>query len=442
MAHASLVFSKAIDDALDREPVRPFQIRVAVLCAIVAMLDGFDTQAIAFVAPVLGRLWDVGPGRFGFIFAAGLLGIMVGQLTLGRLSDSIGRRPVILLCTALFALGSLATAAAGNWVTLLALRFITGIGLGGATPNLIALTAEFSPPRVRATMITTMFAGFPLGAAVGGYVSSHLIPAFGWQSVFLLGGFVPLVLLVALLGALPESPQFLSLRRPDDPRFAAVLARLCPGKSVSTAAAGATPAGAVATTRERLLGGTRTGMTLLLWVAYFNSLLMIYFLMSWLPAAVRETGLPLDTAIISSVFLNVGGAIGGILLGRLADRFGAFRVLAAGYAIAGVSLLAVGPASHYVPALMTCVFVSGLFTIGGQTAMNAAATNLYPAAIRATALGTALAVGRIGSIVGPTAGGLLLATGWSVPAVFATVAIPALITCLSALLLTRKEPRT
>ena len=183
MTHAGAVsspagsaFSTAIDAALDGTPLRAYQLRVAMLCAIVAMLDGFDTQAIAFVAPVLGELWHVGPGRFGLIFAAGLVGIMVGQLTLGRLADSIGRRPVILFCTALFAAGSLVTAKADGWIMLLTLRFVTGIGLGGATPNVIALTAEFSPPRIRATMITAMFAGFPLGAAAGGYFSSHLIP--------------------------------------------------------------------------------------------------------------------------------------------------------------------------------------------------------------------------------------------------------------------------
>lgn len=460
MTHAGAVsspagsaFSTAIDAALDGTPLRAYQLRVAMLCAIVAMLDGFDTQAIAFVAPVLGELWHVGPGRFGLIFAAGLVGIMVGQLTLGRLADSIGRRPVILFCTALFAAGSLVTAKADGWIMLLMLRFVTGIGLGGATPNVIALTAEFSPPRIRATMITAMFAGFPLGAAAGGYLSSHLIPAYGWQSVFILGGLVPLALLAFLVPALPESPHHLGLRGGGDPRLARILARLFPtgvpealqnwtAAAVDRAQTAHAPAASVTPApRERLFGPHRTAMTLLLWVAYFNSLLMIYFLMSWLPAVVRQSGMPLDTAIISSVFLNLGGAIGGVLLGRLSDRYGAFRVLAAGYAAAGIALISIGAASGSTALLMLLVFVAGLCTIGGQTAMNAAATSLYPASIRATALGTALAVGRVGSIVGPTVGGLLLASGWPIPAVFTAVAAPALITCVTSILLIGRGPR-
>lgn len=450
-SQAGSAFPAAIDAALDGVPLSGYQLRVAGLCAVVAMLDGFDTQAIAFVAPVLGELWQVGPGRFGLIFAAGLIGIMIGQLTLGRLSDSIGRRPVILLCTVIFAAGSLATALVDGWIPLLVLRIVTGIGLGGATPNVIALTAEFSPPRLRATMITAMFAGFPLGAAVGGYLSSHLIPAYGWQSVFILGGIVPVALLAILIPALPESPQHLGLHGSLDPRLMRILGRLFPAGAPDTvqrliAAPAVSSGGKVdrpaqahrLQPTERLLGGRRTPMTLLLWLAYFNSLLMIYFLMSWLPAVVRQSGMPLDTAIISSVFLNLGGAIGGVLLGRLSDRYGAFRVLAAGYAVAGLALVGIGVANDLTVALMVLVFVAGLCTIGGQTAMNAAATSLYPASIRATALGTALAVGRAGSIVGPTVGGLLLASGWPIPAVFAAVAAPAFITCVTALLLSGK----
>lgn len=431
-----------IDAILDRAPIGWFQIRVALLCAFVAMLDGFDTQSVAFVAPVIGQQWGITPDRFGLIFSAGLVGIMVGQVVLGPLSDRFGRRPVIIACTVAFGIGSFATVLADNWIVLLLLRFLTGIGLGGATPNIIALTAEVAPPRARSTMITTMFAGFPLGAAIGGYISSHLIPAFGWESVFILGGAAPLVLLFALLPWLSESPHYLLRREGRSARLERLLDRMAgadrtplpetPAPSASTAKAPGYGA---------LFAGGLAGTTAQLWLAYFNSLLMIYFLMSWLPTVARESGLALDTAIISAVFLNLGGAIGGIVLGRLADRFGSFQTLAAGFAIAGISLVLIGFVGNQTALLMTLAFIAGLFTIGGQTAMNAANAGLYPAEVRATALGGALAVGRIGSIVGPTVGGLLLAADWPLSSIFIAVSLPALLTALLAINLSRTTRR-
>ncbi len=442
MAGGATVSSTPIDSLLDKAPIGAFQIRVAALCCLIAMLDGFDTQAVAFVAPVIGKEWGIAPDRFGLIFSAGLLGIMVGQIVLGPLADRYGRRPVIIGCTALFGTLSLATAAVDNWMMLLVLRFLTGIGLGGATPNLITLTCEVAPPRSRATMITAMFAGFPLGAAIGAYISSMLIPAYGWQSVFILGGAMPLALLLVVVAWLPESPQFLYAKGRHGPVLDKMLDAMV---GANRAPLGAAPA-VVATDAPKagygaLFAGRLAGITVPLWIAYFCSLLMIYFLMSWLPTVARESGLPLDTAIISAVFLNVGGAIGGIALGRVADKFGAFRTLAVGYAIAGISLALIGFSSSDATLLMALAFIAGLFTIGGQTAMNAAASGIYPAEVRATGLGAAFAVGRTGSIIGPWVGGLLLASNWELSAIFTAVAMPAALTVVIAILLSRRLAR-
>lgn len=420
--------TSAIDVVLDKAPIGSFQVRIALLCGIVAMLDGFDTQAIAFIAPTLGEAWGLEPKLLGLIFAAGLVGIMAGQLTLGLLSDRFGRRPIILLSTLLFGVFSLLTVFAEGWWTLLLLRFITGIGLGGATPNIIALVAEVSPPRARATMVTVMFAGFPLGAALGGYVSSLLIPAFGWQSVFVLGGVLPLLLLVPLFLWLSESPYHLFHRRHRPEALERMLDRIAGKDRPHVPLQVGVPTDA--TTKSgggygALFSGGLGRLTLPLWFAYFNSLLMIYFLMSWLPSIARQSGLALDTSIITSVFLNLGGAIGGIALGRLADRLGAFRTLTGGFVVAGFSLLAIGMVSGHTALLMGLVFVAGVFTIGGQTAMNAATATLYPVNVRATALGAALAVGRAGSVLGPTIGGILLASSWPLGMIFTLAAIPA-----------------
>jgi len=430
--NASTSQSAEIDRILDAAPLGSYQIKVAILCGLVAMLDGFDTQSIAFVAPVLGKAWGIAPASFGLVFSAGLLGIMVGQLIGGPMADRWGRRPVILLSTAIFAVLTLATALTDTIASLLLLRFLTGMGLGAATPNLITLTCEVAPPRSRGTMITAMFAGFPMGAAVGGLISSRIIPAFGWESVFVLGGIAPLLLLPVLMRFLPESPHFLFRTQRNPSALAAMLKRIA--GSVEMPVPTAAPAGPAASPNIASLlrpGLART--TLALWFAYFNSLLMVYFLMSWLPTVARASGMALDTAIISAVFLNLGGALGGIVLGYVADRFGGFRVLAAGYAIAGVCIALIGQFAQDEVLLIALAFGAGLFTIGGQTAMNAATAAISPADFRATGLGSALAIGRIGSIAGPSIGGILLALQLDISVIFLAAAIPAVLTAGIAL---------
>ncbi|GFE90523.1 MFS transporter [Steroidobacter agaridevorans] len=421
---------------IDSAPLGRFQIFSVVLCGLVAMLDGFDTQSVFLVAPVLAEVWQVAPGDFGPIFGAGLVGILCGQFIAGPLADRYGRRIVILGCTLMFALLTFATAAATSLQMLLLLRFLTGIGLGGATPNIIALTAEFSPQRLRATAITVMFAGFPLGAAIGALISSVIIPAFGWQSVFILGGVIPLALLVVLALRLPESVQFLVAAGRPQQEIGALLDRLVPERERS--------ASERYVLKEQKLEGFsmlhlfrdgRAMKTLLLWVAFFMSLLMIYFLMSWLPLALKQAGASITSALTASVFLNLGGAIGGIVLGRLIDRLDAAAVLCAGYVVAGVSTALIGQVDSHVVILMTCVFVAGFFTIGGQTAMNALTASIYPTQARATGLGTALAVGRIGSVIGPVVGGLLMAAMVTTEKLFLLSALPAVIACAALLVL-------
>jgi AAHS family 4-hydroxybenzoate transporter-like MFS transporter len=281
-----------------------------------------------------------------------------------------------------------------------------------------------------------MFAGFPLGAAIGALISSVIIPAFGWHSVFILGGVIPLVLLVVLAMRLPESVQFLVAAGRPQQEIGALLDRLVPDRERA--------AGERYVLKEQKLEGFsmlhlfrdgRAMKTLLLWVAFFMSLLMIYFLMSWLPLALKQAGASITSALTASVFLNLGGAIGGIVLGRLIDRLDAAAVLCAGYVVAGVSTALIGQVESHVVILMSCVFVAGFFTIGGQTAMNALTASIYPTQARATGLGTALAVGRIGSVIGPVVGGLLMAAMVTTEKLFLLSALPAVIACVALLVL-------
>ena len=196
---------------IDQQPVGGFQIRLLATCAAVLFLDGFDTQAIGYVAPALVREWGLTKGALGPVFSAGLFGLMIGALLFGPLADRIGRRKIIVFSTVAFGLGSLATAFIPDVNSLLAIRFLTGLGLGGAMPNAIAMTSEFSPRRRRATMVMIMFCGFSVGAALGGLLAAALIPDFGWRSVFIVGGAAPLLLAPILALRLPESVRFLVL---------------------------------------------------------------------------------------------------------------------------------------------------------------------------------------------------------------------------------------
>src|SRR6185312_11096600 len=179
---------------IDRQPVGGYQIRLLLTCAAVLFLDGFDTQAIGYVAPVLAREWGLSKAALGPVFSAGLFGLMIGALLFGPLADRVGRKKIIIFSTLAFGIGTLITALVNDVNTLLAIRFLTGLGLGGAMPNTVALTSEFGPHRRRATMVMVMFVGFSIGAALGGLLAAALIPQLGWRSVFVVGGALPLIL--------------------------------------------------------------------------------------------------------------------------------------------------------------------------------------------------------------------------------------------------------
>src|ERR1700709_2029341 len=217
-----------VAEFIDAQPVGGFQIKLLLTCAAVLFLDGFDTTAIGFVAPSLAKEWSLTKGALGPVFSAGMFGLMIGALLFGPLADRIGRKKIIIFSTLAFGIGTLATAFVQDVNTLLVIRFLTGLGLGGAMPNTIALTSEFSPHRRRATMVMIMFCGFSLGAALGGFLAAALIPQFGWRSVFVVGGAAPLLLVPILAWRLPESVRFLALTGRADARVAELLGFIGP----------------------------------------------------------------------------------------------------------------------------------------------------------------------------------------------------------------------
>jgi AAHS family 4-hydroxybenzoate transporter-like MFS transporter len=436
--------TSAVDVAafIDAQPVGAFQIKLLLTCAAVLFLDGFDTQAIGYVAPALAKDLGLGRGMLGPVFSAGLFGLMIGALLFGPLADRVGRKKIIIFSTLAFGLGALATAFVRDVNTLLAIRFLTGLGLGGAMPNAIAMTSEFNPRRRRATMVMVMFVGFSIGAALGGLLAAALIPQFGWRSVFVVGGVAPLLLTPILAMRLPESVRFLALTGRADQRVAELLALVDPKAVFAPGTRFVVNEPALAGLPvAHLFQGGRTAATLLLWVVFFMSLLDLYLLSNWLPTVLNDLGASVSTAVVAGSMLQVGGVVGTLALGSVIDRF-SFRALALVYFIAVFAVAAIGQLGHSIFFVTVAIFVAGFCIVGGQIAANALAAGFYPTSIRATGVGWALGVGRVGSIVGPLVAGAtldmrLLGLGLGTSSIFMLASAAALCAALAAFSLGR-----
>jgi len=372
-------------------------------------IDGFDAQVMGFVAPALSAELHIPRVSLGAVISSGTFGMMFGALTFGTIADRIGRKPVLVACALTFGAGSLMTATATTIASLTAFRVVTGFGMGGAMPNAIALTSEFMPARSRTSVVMTMFCGFAFGSACAGWVAAAVIGRFGWQSVFLIGGVTPLLLAAFLIAFLPESARFLALKR-----------------------GGAAPAAASSSVRLLLEDG-RAGITLLLWTMFFMNLLILWFLNNWLPLIMTDAGIRIETASLITSLFQIGGLLGSLALARVFGQRLSFRLLAAVFFAAAISILLIGEAGASIPFLVIAVFAAGVAVIGGQTASNALAADVYPTAIRSTGVGWAFGVGRVGSILGPILGGVLLSYGGGARRTFWAAAAPALIATCAAL---------
>lgn len=428
--------ARTFDDLLDTIPLGRLQIGVIIMCALVAVADGLDTQTIALAAPDIASDWGTSSSDFGFVFGIGLFGGLVGAIAFGRTSDRYGRRPNLLAAIAVFSVASLATPLADSMGSLAAIRFLTGIGLGGALPGVISLTSEYTPRRMRATVVGLMFCGFPLGAVIGGVLSARMIPAFGWQSVFVLGGAVPLLLLPVFWVLLPESARFLSLTQ-DHRRLAEVLRRM--GHTADAESILPEPA----PTRSpvvRLFTDGRAAGTLLLWVTLFMSLLLTYLLINWIPLVARDTGIGTSGAVLAVASLNLGSIAGQLVIGRLADRRSPTAVTGTAFVLGGVAIAAIGLAGHSSAALLATTFVAGFLSIGAQMCTVALCAIFYETSLRATGVGWAMGIGRIGGIVGPVLGGFAVSAGTDVPLLFLLTGVASLCAGAAAFARSRTAP--
>ena len=421
-----------VDQVVEQGRFGAFQFGLLLLCGLCLIIDGFDVQAMGYVAPAIIGDWGVSKASLGPVFGAGLFGMLLGSLVLTPVGDRYGRRPVLIVSTLFFAVCMLATTQVTTLNQLLVLRFITGFGLGSIMPNAMALVGEFSPSSSRVTRMMLVSCGFTVGAAAGGFVSAALIPAYGWHAVFWVGGTVPLLLGIAMLFWLPESIQFLVLRRRPLAKAAHWLRKLEPSLVVDAATRIVVKdAKADGMPVAELFRDGRAGITLLLWLISFMNLINLYFLSNWLPTLIHDAGYSTGMAVLIGTSLQVGGVVGTLTLGWFINRYGFTKVLGCCFVAACVAIALIGKVAAVPVFLFIAVVVAGFCIVGGQPAVNALAGTYYPTTLRSTGIGWALGIGRIGSVVGPVIGGQLIAMQWSNASLFVAAAVPALISALT-----------
>ncbi len=427
-----------IDAFIDASPVSRFQWQAIGVCLAIGLLDGLDIQLLGVAAPALIREWGLKPEVMGPVFMAAPAGMILGALSFGPLADRFGRRRLIIFGTLAFGLLTLLTGHAQSLQELKILRFLAGIGLGGVLPNLIALVNEYSPQRLRGTITAVAFCGLPLGSLFGGLLASWIIPIWGWPTLFYAGGAVPALVALLAIVMLPESIRYLLLDPANRTRVDQLLRRISPhARPLDPPAA---PAARIQSSALDVFGPGRTPTTLLLALSTGMNMFMLYFFINWTPTLMHAAGMSPAEALWASACVNTGGTLGALSWGVLMDRFGTFRVMSVVGLTAAAAIVLVGVGNDSRLLLLGALFVTGFCVLGAQIGNYALIGSVYPTQLRSTGVGTVLGIGRIGSVLGPLAGGWMLHSGWPIPLIFAVVAVPGVLSA-AGIWLTGRLPR-
>lgn len=415
---------------IDQAPLSRFQIRVVVLCALGAFFDGYDIQAMGLAAPSVAHDFGTASASLGPALSAALVGMALGSVTLGPLADRLGRRPVMIGLMLLIGCTALATATAQTLWHLAGWRLLTGLGLGGLVPVATSLTAEYSPRARRTALITLMICCISLGSLASSVIAPALDARFGWRGIFIVGGIMPLLTACLYWAALPESLRRMVEHDPGNPRIAAQLRAIVPTGDLPKVHVAATHH--IPQTARMLLSRLYFPRTLLLWTVWSLNLFVNFSLASWLPTLLQSAGWAHASALRAVALMALGGLAGGIALSWLADRGRIVGPLMAAYLIAATALLGFGVLAPDHWGML--IVAAGLGAFGAQLTIGALAAAFYPFEIRSTGLGWASGIGRLGSIAGPLALGVMLGQGLSSSAVLAVLALP-IIACAACVLL-------
>jgi MFS transporter, AAHS family, 4-hydroxybenzoate transporter len=422
-----------------------YQKAVFFLCFLVLATDGFDAGAIGYVAPSLVTNWGISRAVLGPVMSASLIGLGLGAVVAGPMGDKIGRKAMLVASVGSFGVFSLAAAHADSAGILAIMRFFTGIGLGAAMPNALTLTSEYSPSRLRAVTVNIMNCGYSFGLVVGGIASAWLIPHLGWRIVLVLGGIGPMILALLLGFLLPESIEFLATRGNRATTIAKIVARISPGACVDgrqTAVQSSKTTSEKQQAPFKLLFAPRYHMgTLMLWLAYFMGLLIYYLLVNWLPTLMRDAGFSVKDASWMTSMFPLGGMLGTVCVGWLMDRTDGARVIAATYGLTALLVAVAGSAIGHQSGIGVLLFICGALLISAPTAMSALAVIFYPTQCRATGVSWMHGVGRLGGVAGASVGAVLMSTGWNLGAIFALLAVPALVAGAAIYIIARSRLR-
>ena len=408
-----------IATVIDQQKFGSFHLTVVSVSFLLMLVDGYDNISIAYIAPLLIQEWGVDKSALGPLFGAGLLGGLLGPPLFGYLGDRYGRKTAVILGAFFFGLFTLAQVWANSLGSMMALRFIAGIGIGGVLPITVALNTEFAPRRIRGTMTMLSFVGVALGGALGGVVSSMFMGTYGWQVIFWTGGIAPILVGILAMLVFPESLKFLSLKPARRAELIQVLGRLAPGINVPEGAQFvlSDEANRAQFAFKDLLEGRLAWITPLFWIANVISMMVFFFVNQWTPVLLASTGIPAERAAMSTTLFMLGGFAGVLAIMRPVDKWGLIPVPIL-FAISIPAVALIGVAGLPELTIMALVGLAGFCLIALQFGIIATESQVYPTYIRSWGVGSCFAFGRVGSVIGPLVAGAMLARDVPMQSIF------------------------
>ena len=419
-----------VNTVIDHAKFKPFHMTIVLWCLFIVIFDGYDLVIYGVALPLLMQEWGLTAVQAGLLASTALFGMMFGAMSFGTLSDKLGRKKTIMICVAIFSGFTFLGAFASTPVEFGILRFLAGLGIGGVMPNVVALMTEYAPKRIRSTLVAVMFSGYAIGGMTSALLGAWLVVDYGWKIMFYIA-IIPFLALPLIWKFLPESLMFLTHQGKTD-QVREVVQKIAPQQQIHASTQfelNEVTAGDEAPLRALFQQGRRSS-TVMFWIAFFMCLLMVYALGSWLPKLMIQAGYSLGASMIFLFALNIGGMVGAIGGGALADKFHIKPVLTIMFTVGAIALIFLGFKSPQF-ILYTLIAIAGAATIGSQILLYTFVAQFYPATVRSTGMGWASGIGRIGAIVGPVLTGALLTLELPHQMNFLVIAVPGFIAALA-----------